>query len=57
MSVIFYLMKFCSKFLPDFQGLDNVDLQNNYAIAWTYEMLRFKKLAARALSDRYRLAF
>ena len=32
MSVIFYVIKFCSKFIPEFYGLDNVDLQNNYAI-------------------------
>ena len=32
MLVILYVIKFCSKFLPDSHGLDNVDLQNNYAI-------------------------
>ena len=32
MSVILYAIKFCSKFLPDFYGLDDVDLQYNYEI-------------------------
>ena len=32
MSEILYVIKFCSKFLLDFYGYDNVDLQNNYAI-------------------------
>ena len=26
------VIKFCSKFLPNFGGFDNVDLENNYAI-------------------------
>ena len=32
MSVILYVIKFCSKFLFDFYGLGNIDLQNNYVI-------------------------
>ena len=32
MSVILYVIKFCSKFLPDFYSLDNVDLQNKNVI-------------------------
>ena len=32
MLEILYMIKVCLKFLPDFYGLDNVYLQNNYAI-------------------------
>ena len=35
----------CSKFLPDFYGLDNADLQNNYAIEvmkWVIFLSRLK---------------
>ena len=30
--VILHMIKFCSIFLLEFYGLDNVDLQSNYAI-------------------------
>ena len=32
MTVILYVIKVCSKFFSAYYGLDNVDLQNNYAI-------------------------
>ena len=42
MTVILYVIKVCSKFFSAYYGLDNVDLQNNYAI----EIMKlFKKLA------------
>ena len=48
-----YVKKCFSKFLPDFYGIENVDLQDNCAI----EIMKlidfdaFKKLAARVLWD------
>ena len=50
MSVILYLIKVCSKFFPDFYSLENVDLQNNYAIGRSF-LKPFKKLATGVLSD------
>ena len=45
MSVILDVIKFCLKFLPNFYGLGNVDLQNNHAIElmrWVVFEVMFK---------------